>query len=95
MRIFETIGRVVERGPSRIRTGDGGFAIRNPDPASVDTSSQLGQHAEAEVPVVVPSSPERQIPPDLATVIAAWERLPDAIKAAVLALVRTAGGPNG
>jgi hypothetical protein len=47
------------------------------------------------VPVVVPSSPEPPFPPDLARVVAAWDRLPEAIKAGVLALVQAAGGPNG
>ncbi len=85
----------IQRGPSRIRTGDGGFAIRNPDPASVDPSSELGQIDGAEVPVVVPCPPERQFPADLATVVAAWERLPVSIKTAILALVQTTGGANG
>jgi hypothetical protein len=47
-----------------------------------------------QVPVVVPSSPECQFPPDLATVVGAWGRLPDSIKSAILALVRTTGGAN-
>jgi hypothetical protein len=47
------------------------------------------------VPVLVPSSPEHQFPADLATVVAAWERLPDAIRTAILALVQTTGGANG
>ncbi len=83
------------RGPSRIRTGDSGFAIRSPDPTSIDTSNELRQDHEAEVPIGVPSSPEPQFPPDLARVVAAWDRLPEAIKAGVLALVQAAGGPNG
>lgn len=33
-----------------------------------------------------------QLPPELARVIAAWDRLPNAIKAGVLALVKAAGG---
>jgi hypothetical protein len=33
-----------------------------------------------------------QFPPDLARVVAAWDRLPEAIKAGVLALVQASGG---
>jgi hypothetical protein len=50
------------------------------------------------VPSVVPTSPRAvsgpQIPPDLTCVVASWDRLPKAIKAGILALVRAAGGPN-
>jgi len=52
----------------------------------------------SEVPTVVPSSlgsisiPE--VPADLASVLAAWDRLPQAIKVGVLALVQAAGKPN-
>jgi hypothetical protein len=51
------------------------------------------------VPVAVPnpcvatSSPN--LPPDLARVVAAWPRLPDAIKAGVLAMVQATGDANG
>jgi hypothetical protein len=51
------------------------------------------------VPVVVPRSsedaPHPQFPPDLNQVVAAWDRLPEAIKAGVLAIVHAAGGSNG
>jgi hypothetical protein len=52
----------------------------------------------SKVPTVVPT-PSRaasssQLPPDLALVVASWDRLPEAIKAGVLALVQAAGGPN-
>jgi hypothetical protein len=53
---------------------------------------------QSEVPAEVPSLSEAvsgpQIPPDLARVVAAWDRLPEAIKAGVLALVQAAGGSN-
>jgi hypothetical protein len=39
-----------------------------------------------------PSRFPKRYPPDLADVVAAWPDLPDPIKAAVLALVRTARG---
>ena len=47
------------------------------------------------VPAAVPSSPTAlsspDLPPDLARVVAAWPRLPDAIKAGVLAMVPATG----
>jgi hypothetical protein len=50
------------------------------------------------VPVVVPRSsedaPHAQFPPDLTLVVAAWDRLPEAIKAGILALIQAAGGSN-
>ncbi len=56
-----------------------------------------------EAPVLVPSGEDchflPDLPPDLARVAAAWGDLPDAIKAAILALVdaaeKTAGGARG
>jgi hypothetical protein len=49
---------------------------------------------QGEVPTVVPSPPGaisgQPFPPDLARVINAWDRLPEAIKAGVLALVNAA-----
>jgi hypothetical protein len=57
---------------------------------------ELGQDAAAEVPVLVPCPPgaelEADLPPDLARVVDAWDELPDAIKAAIIALVETAMG---
>jgi hypothetical protein len=45
---------------------------------------------------VVPTvRPGQRLSPELADVMAAWDSLPEAIKAGVLALVRAAGGPNG
>jgi hypothetical protein len=61
----------------------------------MDTSNQLGQDAEAEVPTVVPCPPDPQISRDLANVKTAWNHLPDAIRAAILALIQTTGGANG
>ena len=87
-----------KKGPSRIRTGDGGFAIRCQDSPTSDTINELGQTPNAEVPVVVPRSsedaPHAQFPPDLTLVVAAWDRLPEAIKAGILALIQAAGGSN-
>ncbi|WP_165700646.1 hypothetical protein [Alienimonas californiensis] len=36
--------------------------------------------------------PEDPVNPDLARVVAAWETLPDAVKAGVLAMVGASGG---
>jgi hypothetical protein len=51
------------------------------------------------VPIGVPTQSGAvsgpQFPPDLARVVAAWDRLPEAIKAGVLALVQAVGGRNG
>ena len=33
----------------------------------------------------------REINPDLATVVATWDKLPEAVKAGILAMVRAAG----
>jgi len=54
------------------------------------------------VPSLVPSSPhglpEADSPPpgdpDLAHIVAAWSRLPKAIKAGILAMVQAAGGSD-
>jgi hypothetical protein len=50
------------------------------------------------VPVGVPSPSgpvsDAQQSPDLARVVAAWHRLPDAIKVGVLALIQAAGGSH-
>jgi hypothetical protein len=34
----------------------------------------------------------RQTEPDLATVVDAWDRLPEAVKAGIVAMVKAAGG---
>jgi hypothetical protein len=51
------------------------------------------------VPTEVPSQSEAvsssRFPPDLARVVATWDRLPEAIKAGILALIQAAGGANG
>jgi len=58
----------------------------------------LRDNESGEVPAVVPSpprtAPSSGFPRDLARVVAAWDRLPDAIKAGVLALVQAAGVAN-
>jgi integrase len=71
------------------------FSRPAPDPSKDQSYQEIRDNQSGEVPVGVPFSPEPQFPPDLARVVAAWDRLPDAIKAGVLALVQAAGGPNG
>jgi hypothetical protein len=52
-----------------------------------------------EVPTVVPTcfdaGFDTEIPPQLRLVIEAWERLPAAIKAGIVALVEASGGARG
>lgn len=52
--------------------------------------NELRQTPDAVVPVLVPCSLEAakspHLPPDLARVVATWDRLPEAIKAAIVAL---------
>jgi hypothetical protein len=47
---------------------------------------------------LVPSQPVAVatpiLPPELAGMATAWDNLPDAIKAGILALVKAAGGPD-
>jgi hypothetical protein len=58
--------------------------------ATINHDNELRQTPAAVVPTVVPSAsepaPEPQIPADLARLGAEWERLPEAIKTAILAL---------
>jgi hypothetical protein len=67
-----------------------------PEPGSSKDKSyrEIRDNQAGEVAVVVPS-PSRAVsgpkfPSDLARVVAAWDRLPEAIKAGVLALVQAA-----
>ncbi|HXG11398.1 MAG TPA: hypothetical protein VNK04_16710 [Gemmataceae bacterium] len=88
-----------KEAPPGFEPGNGGFAIRCPNFPSIEIANELGQNPTGEVPVKVPSSSGTvsgpQFPPDLARVVAAWDRLPEAIKAGILALIQAAGGPNG
>jgi len=75
-----------ERGPSRIRTGDGGFAIR------LHNSENAANQGVSEEAAAVVALRVAQLPadPDLASVVEAWPELPEHIRAAVLALIQTA-----
>lgn len=89
-------GKVPEEGvePSR----PCGHWILNPATISgkAQTYQELRENESGEVPVLVPSLSEANsgppVPPDLVSVVDAWSGLPDAIKAGILALVRTAMG---
>ena len=78
----------VEQAPYR-------FSRPDPDPPKDRSYQKIRDHQAGEVPVGVPSSfgtvSGAHLPPDLARVVDAWDRLPKAIKAAVLALVQAAG----
>jgi hypothetical protein len=86
--------RAVEiRAGDWIRTGDvqlGNAAVAGPIPL------QASSYRSSNNPLSAQLSPGPQHPvsndPDLARVIDAWPTLPEAIRAAVLALVTAAGG---
>jgi len=69
-----------------------------PDSPNTQTGQEIRDSPKCEVPVLVPSPPnpvsDPGPPADLARVVAAWDRLPDAIKAGILALVNAAGDSN-
>ena len=75
------------------------FSRPDPDPSKDQSYQGIRDDQPGEVPVGVPTPPgavsDPPFPPDLARVVAAWGRLPEAIKAGVLALVHAAGGSNG
>jgi hypothetical protein len=84
------------RGLEPLTFGSGG---RSHDRATSLHNAELRDNDFGEVPTVVPCPPGAVsvpgFPPDLARVVAAWDRLPEAIKAGVLALVQVAGGSGG
>jgi hypothetical protein len=97
-------------GKPWISSGEGGFeppipsrAYRFSRPVPISPKDQTHQEirksTSGEVPTVVPSLSEAasvpQFPPDLTRVIEAWDRLPKAIKTAILTLVKAGGGSHG
>jgi hypothetical protein len=73
------------------------------DDATLQLRSELRQSLQAEVPTMVPRPPEgaltavsaSDLPRDLARIAATWDRLPEAIKVGLLALVEAAVGGDG
>ncbi len=68
------------------------------DSATTVNDKELRHNGGGEVPTMV-SRPQgadsgTDLPPDLARVVDAWDRLPEAIKAGILALVQAAGGSD-
>lgn len=65
------------------------------DSATTINDKELRQDDDGEVPTMVPrpqsADSGTHFPPDLARVVAAWDRLPEAIKAGILALVQAGG----
>jgi len=81
--------------PERIRTvlrktfGSGG---RRHDRVTTKHDKELRQDTNDKVPTMVPSPSKTrcgaELPPDLAEIVAAWNTLPDGVRAGVLAMVR-------
>ena len=75
-----------------------GFGGRSSARANAKPVKELRETPEAEVPTVVPTAShvgsDDALPPDLARVLATWDRQPQAIKNAILALLG-AGGDDG
>jgi hypothetical protein len=88
--------RLSPTGVEPVTFGSGG---RHFDFVTPKGGAELRDPQAAEVPTVVPSASGAvsgsQLPPDLARVAAAWDDLPEVIKAGVRALVQAATGSGG
>jgi hypothetical protein len=88
----------LKEAPPAFEPRDWQICIRCHDSATLERTKELGQRSAPEVPAGVPSLSEvissPPFPTDLAGVVSAWDRLPEAIKAGILALVRAGGEPN-
>jgi len=88
--------------PAEFEPATLGSEDRRPDDVNPSSAKALRQGSNDVVPTLVPSSSQEDsaaiLPPptdpDLARVLAAWPRLPEAIKAGILAMVQVAGGPD-
>src|SRR5262245_4637728 len=87
------------RGPSRIRTGDGGFAIRCHQSTTKYKTNELGQSTVREVPALVPSPSDvtshTNLSPELTRIIHAWPILPAVVRAGILAMIEASEGTDG
>jgi len=63
-----------------------GFSVRCSEDVSAEKTETCGNPAEALTSNLTPESPK--LPPDLAEIISAWPLLPEAIRAAILAIIR-------
>ena len=90
-----SVGLSSQAHPAGVEPATFGSVDRRRDDVTGQSDKELRQTETPEVPTVVPSptgavsGPE--LPPDLARVVAAWDRLPAAIRAGVLAMVEAAG----
>jgi hypothetical protein len=89
---FDSVAKVHPTGLEPVTFGS---ADHDSDRVTTKHVKGLRETPNGEVPTVVPSPPgaisSPDLPPDLARLVAVWNRLPDAIKAGVLALVQAAG----
>jgi hypothetical protein len=87
---LQEIGQFLERGPSRIRTGDGGFAIR----CHVSPCDEIPSTSTGDMVLFAPGLRENQKPktnsPDVQRILDAWPTLPEALRASILAMIEAA-----
>jgi len=87
--------RVILRGPSRIRTGDGGFAIHCCESTSDDlASTSVNPPLRLARALHHLAENDPLADPELARVVAAWPTLPASIRAAMLALASVNPSPT-
>ncbi len=78
-----------KRGAGGIRTHDGGFAIRPHGPETPGKTA-LSENTGANAGAVETKTGRDN--PDLQAVIDAWQDLPNAVKAGIVAMVQAASG---
>ena len=71
-----------------------GSTVRRLDTATTNAPSQLEPTPTPEVPTVVPSVPtgtsSPSLPPEIAKIAAAWNHLPEAVRAGITAMIDAA-----
>ncbi|MCH7685108.1 MAG: hypothetical protein IH899_00245 [Planctomycetes bacterium] len=77
--------------PAGFEPATSGFGGRRHDRVNNNDNTELRDTPQGEVPVLVPSPPGAAFSPDLARVVAGWDGLPEAIQAAILAIVEAGG----